>query len=54
MVGADGVMEPPIPTRDYIVCALGDRLIQLDGKRDWRMGVWLGPCVSGEGQNNAL
>ena len=44
--------SPPRP-RDILARAIGDQLIQVDGKREWRKGVRLGPQTSGAGSNNA-
>ena len=45
--------ETPLVATDYKVWALNDRLIQVGGKHDWRMGVRKGPPASGEGTNYA-
>ena len=45
-VGANGKLGTLLTSGDVRVWALGARLIQVDGKLDWRMDIRLGPHAS--------
>ena len=52
-LGADYSLGGPLATTDYEGWACAERRIQVDGERDWRMGVRLRPRASGERPNEA-
>ena len=52
-VGADGGFEIPPATGDYEVRALAERPIRVEGKRDWRVVLRLGPNSIGDSSTEA-